>query len=404
MIQPRFADLLDRVMGLDAALIGTSAVDRAVEARIRANDLTGTDAYWALLQQAPDEVQALIETVVIPETWFFRDPAAFDAMVRLCAPRMADGSPPLRILSLPCSTGEEPYSIAMALLDAGWPAGRFRVDGVDISHQALGLARRGVYGRNSFRAQDLGFRDRHFEALEREWQLKERVRGCVQWQQGNMLDAAFLAGAAPYDVIFCRNLLIYFDAATQGRAVAVLRRLLAPQGLLLAGHSESGVVSAHGFASAQIPMAFAFRKAEAVTAPKVAPVAPARLVKPAPRPVVARPAFKPSPPAPAAPPPPGLGGLWALLDSGRLDEADRACQTYIRNHGASADALMIQGLIADARGDAAAAAAAYRKVLYLDPDHGEAIGHLALLLRKQGDHARADLLTRRLARQNGSIG
>lgn len=404
MIQPRFADLLDRVMGLDAALIGTTAVDRAVEARIRANNLPDTDAYWALLQQAPGEVQALIETVVIPETWFFRDPAAFDAMVRLCAPRLADGSAPLRILSLPCSTGEEPYSIAMALLDAGWPAARFRVDGVDISHYALGLARRGVYGRNSFRAQNLGFRDRHFEAFEREWHLNERVRGCVQWHQGNMLAPDFLAGAAPYDVIFCRNLLIYFDAATQGRAVAVLRRLLAPQGLLLAGHSESGVVSAHGFASAQIPMAFAFRKAEAVAAPKVPPVAPARPVKPAPRPVVARPAFKPAPPAPAAPPPPGLDGLWALLDSGRLDEAERACQTYISNHGASADALMIQGLIADARGDAAAAAAAYRKVLYLDPDHGEAIGHLALLLRKQGDHARADLLTRRLARQNGSNG
>jgi chemotaxis protein methyltransferase WspC len=127
------------------------------------------------------------------------------------------------------------------------------------------------------------------------------VRGCVQWQQGNMLDAAFLAGAAPYDVIFCRNLLIYFDAATQGRAVAVLRRLLAPQGLLLAGHSESGVVSAHGFASAQIPMAFAFRKAEAVVVPKQAPSTPARPVKPAPRPVTPRPAFKPSQPAPVSP-------------------------------------------------------------------------------------------------------
>jgi chemotaxis protein methyltransferase WspC len=321
MIQPRFADLLDRVMGLDAALIGTSAVDRAVEARIRANGLPGTDAYWALLQQAPDEVQALIETVVIPETWFFRDPAAFDAMVRLCAPRLADGSAPLRILSLPCSTGEEPYSIAMALLDAGWPSARFRVDGVDISHQALGLARRAVYGRNSFRALDLGFRDRHFEAFEREWHLKERVRGCVQWQQGNMLDAAFLAGAAPYDVIFCRNLLIYFDAATQGRAVAVLRRLLAPQGLLLAGHSESGVVSAHGFASAQIPMAFAFRKVGAAAAPKPAPVMPTKPMRPAPRPVVTRPAFKSAPPAPVSPPPPGMDGLWTLLDSGRLDEA-----------------------------------------------------------------------------------
>jgi hypothetical protein len=126
MIQPRFADLLDRVMGLDAALIGTSAVDRAVDARIRANNLPGTDAYWALLQQAPDEVQALIETVVIPETWFFRDPAAFDAMVRLCAPRLADGSAPLRILSLPCSTGRSPIPSPWR---CSMPDGRPRVSG-----------------------------------------------------------------------------------------------------------------------------------------------------------------------------------------------------------------------------------------------------------------------------------
>ncbi|WP_206241794.1 CheR family methyltransferase [Novosphingobium terrae] len=407
MIQPRFADLLDRVMGLDAALIGVSAVDRAVAARIRACDLPDEEAYWALLQQAPGEVQALIETVVIPETWFFRDSAAFDAMVKLCAPRLADGSPPLRILSLPSSTGEEPYSIAMALLEAGWPAGRFHIDGVDISNRALTLARRGIYGRNAFRSPDLGFRDRHFEPVEREWRLKDAVRGCVHFAQGNMLDPGFLAGAAPYDVIFCRNLLIYFDAATQGRAVAVLRRLLAPKGLLLAGHSESGVVSAHGFASAQISMAFAFRRAEAPepakAAPKPAPAALAKPLKRAPvsRPAAPRPAVKISQPAP--PPAPGLESLWTLLDSGRLEEAERACQTHIRTHGASADALMIQGLIADARGDAAGAAAAYRKVLYLDPDHGEAIGHLALLLRKQGDHARADLLTRRLTRQTGKV-
>ena len=109
------------------------------------------------------ELQELIDTVAVPETWFFRDRGAFIALARIALDAMVRRGPTdvLRILSVPCSTGEEPYSIAMSLLDAGLSPQRFQVEAIDISHRAIERARAGVYRRNSFRGQDLLFRGRH---------------------------------------------------------------------------------------------------------------------------------------------------------------------------------------------------------------------------------------------------
>ena len=160
MITAEFEDLLKRTMGLDAASIGASAIERAVQQRLAASGLPETGAYLERVRASPEELQELIEAVIVPETWFFRDREAFAALARLVYEEWlgAHATGVLRVLSLPCSTGEEPYSAAMALLDAGWPAERFRVDALDISAHALAAARRGVYGRNSFRGGGLDFR------------------------------------------------------------------------------------------------------------------------------------------------------------------------------------------------------------------------------------------------------
>ena len=128
------------------------------------------------------------------------------------------------MLSLPCSSGEEPYSIAMALLDAGVPASRFQIDALDISERVVQFARRGLYGRNSFRGDALDYRDRYFTETGDGHQLSAQVMERVRFQSGNLFDAGLLAHAPAYDFVFCRNLLIYFDQATQERAVQVLRR------------------------------------------------------------------------------------------------------------------------------------------------------------------------------------
>ena len=162
-------NLLKASMGLSAASIGSSAIARAVQERQEACNLADVQAYLERVRGSGTELQALIEAVVVPETWFFRDSRAFAALARLAPEDWPQTHPEglVSLLSLPCSTGEEPYSMAMALLDAGVPANRFRVDAVDISARQPRAGHACGYGNNSFRGHELGFRDRHFDLTGR---------------------------------------------------------------------------------------------------------------------------------------------------------------------------------------------------------------------------------------------
>lgn len=409
MSEGRFAELLERVMGLSAASIGPGAIERAVDARRRAAGVCDAEAYWALLQSSNAEVQQLVEAVVVPETWFFRNPQAFRAMEGdVLGPRLrADPQGCARLLSLPCSTGEEAYTMAMALMDGGIAPHRFTIEAVDISQHAIHFARAGRYGRNSFRGNELAFRDRYFDSDGHGWTLREEVRGPVRFAQGNIFAPGFMAQAGVFDVIFCRNMLIYFDIPRQKQAIAVLRRLLAPDGTLFVGHSEAGLMRAEGFVSAGMAMSFAFRRAPDIAPahPKVATPAKAALLpmtvnratplRVLERPVRPRPALMRRE-APSL----DLAALRRMADDGRLEEAERGAQAHLREHGASPDALLLLGLISDAAGQGKAAAHYYRKVLYLDPVNDEALGHLALLLRREGDHAGASLIDQRMRRRD----
>ena len=224
--------LLRQTMGLDVASIGASALERAVRERQRACSVEDTNQYLERVRASKAELQALIETVIVPETWFFRDRDAFAALVRFVhdewLPLHTDGC--LRLASLPCSTGEEPYSMAMALLDAGVRPSRFRIEAIDICERSLAHARRAVYGKGSFRGDELSYRERHFKPHPGGHILSDAVRQQVNFQQANLLNPGFLPGAEIYDVIFCRNMLIYFDGETQDRAVSLIERLLVPNG------------------------------------------------------------------------------------------------------------------------------------------------------------------------------
>jgi chemotaxis protein methyltransferase WspC len=413
--------LLKARIGLDAGAIGTGAVARAVRERQQVRQAPDTQAYWDLLHGAADEFQALIEAVVVPETWFFRHREALLALGRIAAERaFADSRRTLRLLSLPCSSGEEPYSIAMALLDAGVPPGRFRIDAVDISARALARARQGEYGANAFRSAPLDFRDRYFTAVPDGYVLDARVRAQVRLLQGNLVEPGLLAGEPPYDFVFCRNLLIYFDAPGQRRAVRRLARLTMADGLLFVGPAEASVLSAQGLEAIGMPLTFAFRKparpAPGAVAPRAStpaqpPVhtsqpprmaAPPRLPMP---PASMRPAAvrAPLPPAPAAAADrrrEALAGIAAMADRGELEAATAACLALLEQATpqADADAYCMLGVLHDAAARAAQAHAAYRKALYLDPAHQESLYHLAALLDTEDDHDGAMRLRQRAQR------
>ncbi|QWP76687.1 hypothetical protein J5226_24440 [Lysobacter sp. K5869] len=409
-----FERWLKSTMGLDASSVGPGVVERAVAGRMRATAIAGMDAYWRRLLSHPLEQQELIEAVVVPETWFFRGVEAFDALARAFAPLRGDESRTLRLLSLPCSTGEEPYTLAMALLDAGWAPQRIRIDAFDISERALSKAAHAAYGANSFRGRDLAYRERHFRALGHgRWQLSEQARGCVRFHRANVLDIDFLPAQSTYDAVFCRNLLIYFDQDTQVRTVGVLARALAEDGLLFVGAAETGLLLSLGYASAQIPMASAFRRQRSTPAaltpvpePWRAPaLAPLRAARPRPATPLARraPAATAVAAAPNAPEA-SLEQARRLADNGAFQQAADICEAHLRAHGPSAEALYLTGLIHGATGEDARAEDAFRKALYLQPDHTESLMHLALLLDAKGDAAGARLMRQRASRHRGRSG
>lgn len=419
-----FSGLLKRRMGLDSGSIGQAAVERAVRHRMHAAGVNDEQDYLMRVQAWPDEMQQLIEAVIVPETWFFRYPESQDAMATLARERLfAPGCEgrTLRVLSVPCSSGEEPYSIAMALLDAGVPPHRFHVDALDISVRMVEFAQRAVYGRNSFRGGDLAFRDRHFSEVPDGHQLAARVRGQVRFQPGNLFDANLLAGAAPYDFVFCRNLLIYFDMPTQERAVQVLRRFARDDGVLFVGPAETSLLTGRRLPAVPLSRSFAFRAKPAPAPAGMPPAVRAPLSSQGPivhawspprRPAAQTPAPRlPLPHAAISDPPPkppaaptgqaaqtSLREIAALADRGRVRDAMAQCQAHIEIHGASADALHLQGLLLDAEGQSRQAQAAYRKALYLDPNHREALLHLAALVASDGDHEGARRLQARAAR------
>jgi chemotaxis protein methyltransferase WspC len=413
----RFFDFLKERIGLDVGSVGPAIIERAVRQRTTATGALTADEYWHTLLGSRDEQQALIEAVIVPETWFFRYPESFATLAKLAAKRLAaiNNMRALRILSLPCSTGEEPYSIAMALLDAGLAPHQFKVDGMDVSPLSVEKARLALYGKNSFRGQDIEFRERHFTAETDSYRLSGRVLEQVRLQVGNVLDPALLANEPPYDFVFCRNLLIYFDQPTQQQVFEVLKRLTHVDGVLFIGPAEGSLLGRFGMRSIGIAQSFAFSRQSApeplasfasMPLPVPLPVQqPVRSVPPPP--VRSRPfaTVVPMPPVAANPSKTTpsdsatlLANIAALANEGKSAEARAACESYLRSHEPVAQVFYWLGLLSDVAGSALEAQGFYRKALYLEPQHPDALMHLAALLQSQGDTAGARRLQARAAR------
>ncbi|MBF6026594.1 chemotaxis protein CheR [Pseudomonas sp. P115] len=405
---PRFFAFLKERIGLDVASVGEAIIERAVRQRIQATPGQTAGEYWQQLQSSHDEQQALIEAVIVPETWFFRYPESFATLARLAKARLVDIKQmrALRILSLPCSTGEEPYSIAMSLLDAGLAPHQFKVLGLDVSPLSVERARRGVYGKNSFRGGDLEFRDRYFTESADGFHIVDRVREQVRLQVGNLLDPALLANEASYDFVFCRNLLIYFDQPTQKQVFDVLKGLTHVDGVLFIGPAEGSLLGRHGMRSIGAPQSFAFSRQGAphkpepayVPVPMPPPVRTAASVPVKPRPFSTVTAQVVPIKALSSDADTLLSRIATLANEGKSAEARAACEQYLNSHPPSAQVFYWLGLLSDVAGSALEAQGFYRKALYLEPQHPQALMHLAALLESQGDSAGARRLQARAAR------
>jgi chemotaxis protein methyltransferase CheR len=190
-----------------------------------------------------EEVRTLTEALSVPESFFFRDPAQFEVVRLRFLPAWVKAHPEggmLRVLSAGCAGGEEPYSLAILLADSLPRGVRAEILGVDMSHRSIEKARRGLFTEWSLRTLPESSRRRWFRENERRFLLSDEIRARVDFEERNLAapdDHFWRPGR--FDLVFCRNMLMYFDANAARRLVSRIERSLTSEGLLFLGHAES---------------------------------------------------------------------------------------------------------------------------------------------------------------------
>jgi chemotaxis protein methyltransferase CheR len=243
-----------------------------LEARLRnrldALHLHSFAEYYHYLRFHPGrdaEFGQLASQVTNNETYFFREAHQFDLLARHVVPRLAPAlrGRPLRVLSAGCSSGEEPYSIVIALQNAGLELRgiTWEIDAFDLSPDRIARGRAGIYEASSLRACDQAGRKRYFSPTGDRYRLKERHRKGVSFHETNLLAREPEFIRERYDAIFCRNLLIYFHAEAFDALITRFDRWLAPGGYLFLGHSESLADRATPFAAVCLDQRVVYQKA-----------------------------------------------------------------------------------------------------------------------------------------------
>jgi chemotaxis protein methyltransferase WspC len=397
-------DRLRADTGFSPQFLQDETLRLAIQRRCELLKLPDADCYWKHLQAAEVEWANLIEEVVVNETWFLRDEKPFQYLADHARKSWLGHSRKRNILSAPCATGEEAYSIAITLVEAGLNPDQFAVDALDISERAVQAARGRTYRATSFRGGKLG-ESPHFEQLPGgNYSLSKRFDACVSFRKANLLDPLSFPEGARFDVIFCRNLLIYLDDKARTQLLSRLEALLQDDGLLFVGHADAGAIASRRFQACGPSGAFVYLArditAKIGTISHRVPVTPVRkskieLIAP---PI--RQKAEPQKPARAAVEKSSgeatLKRATELADQGKLQEASALCDAYLATQPLCPRGTHLLAVLHLAAGNRELAERLFNKVAYLDPRHLEALLHLKQLAELRGDRASAENWRRRI--------
>ena len=266
----RFCEFLYRRTGMSFTEGKRYFIDHRLEDRIAATGSSSFQAYFSLLRADADhEIEYLINSFTVNETYFYREDHQLRCMTSSLLGGIAAHKPPgstVRIWSIPCSTGEEPYSIALWLME-NWPqvdSYNVEIVGSDIDTRALKAAAEGIYGDRALMRLSRDVIGRYFKpAADGNHQIDEGLRDSIEFTRANLIDKQDMARYRDFDLIFCRNVLIYFDDASRRQAAENLYDCLRPGGYICLGHSESMSRISPLFSVCRFPDAIVYQRPEA---------------------------------------------------------------------------------------------------------------------------------------------
>lgn len=431
-----FRSILHESMGLKNELIQDNTL------RIALRDLSatvgGNPSIWLeSLKSDPVIRHKFCEHFTVGETWFFRDWTPFACLRQFAEEfRLRKGTTrPIRVLSIPCSTGQEPWSMAMLFAWMGWTPDQVIIDALDLNRASLKTMKERTYKKYSFRETQPEANlilDRFTRPISDGFEVDPGLANFVHIHHGNILDHQLdpTGCGAKYDVIFSRNLFIYLDNSSRSKAMTNLMRLLDPEGILYFGHAEGSVIEGHGLVSWNSAFNFAFtRKAakpglvdssQGVLESDIGRVTGGHL---SPLPPKSRPHIQPKPKASPISPTEGntknpvkrsvpgsrssritkaplvdpVAKALAAANSGDLENAAYLYADLLKKEAMNGNLWRMAAVVEQARGRTEEALKMFDRALYIDSKDRESLRMASLIRRQRGEIARAEQLERRLA-------
>lgn len=262
----RFCAFIYRQTGMAYGESKRYFIERRLADRMARTRAPNFPIYFAMLRINPAEIEALINSFTVNETYFYREDHQFSCLARSILPEVVSRRAPgdlVRLWSVPCSTGEEPYSLALWLLE-NWllvDAYHIEIVGSDIDSRALDEARAGFFGARSTARLPAGVVKTYFEAPVGETRrIISDIRESVTFTSANLVDTASMAGQGRFDIVFCRNVLIYFDDVSRLIAAENIWSALHPGGFVCLGHTESMARISDRFALRRFPEAIVYQR------------------------------------------------------------------------------------------------------------------------------------------------
>ena len=227
--------------GITFSATNRSILDSRLKEKLREKQLDSLEEYYRLIMSNEEEMKTMLDSVTTNLTRFFRNQPHFDALINYVIPHVLEnkkktGETTVRIWSAGCSTGEEPYTIAMILQDILPPPFKFQITASDISLKSLMVGQQGFYPESRISGIPQKYLDRYFTKTDKGYQVTSQLMSTIKFDYHNLRNDS---GARNLDVVFCRNVLIYFDEAAQLAVVNRFYDAMAAKSYLFIGHSES---------------------------------------------------------------------------------------------------------------------------------------------------------------------
>ncbi|GAB1370564.1 protein-glutamate O-methyltransferase CheR [Candidatus Kapaibacterium sp.] len=391
--------LLSREIGLNIDSIGLMSLARGINlTKEKFNIQTIYELEKAVLEN-DTILQFLTDSIKVPETWFFRDVECYNYLHKYILENrnQFNSNNPLNILSAPCSTGEEPYSIAIYALESSLGIDDFKITAIDLSTKSLETSQIGRYRKNSFRDNFTGLVEKYFDLDDGDFFVKNHLKKPINFITANIVKNDFLENSNKFDVIFCKNLLIYLNDDARKIVLDNINKLLKNNGILMVGLSELSYFTRNGFDQIKHNFAFVCKKSTIQYETKKESVIRPTISKKN-RELTSNKTSKLTTDFN------NLEGLnlsncinqiKAFANIGNYERAEKLCNDILSFSNENIDAFYYLGLIWSSKQNFDKARDYFNKVLYLSPDHYESLIHLSLIYEANGNLQKSEIYRKR---------